>query len=111
MEDRASSQAQAAPPDYTAPAFQKAADLQRTGDTDGARGAWMDFIRNYPESSKITEAKAALGGINASQLLSNSKSPEKTIIRSAKAIRRQDASNLRATRRSFFTQQPANDQP
>jgi LysM repeat protein len=78
MEDRAS-QAQAAPPDYTAPAFQKAADLQRTGDIDGARGAWMDFIRNYPESPKIAEAKAALGGINASQLLSAAKSPEKTI--------------------------------
>jgi LysM repeat protein len=79
MEDRESSQAQAAPPDYTAPAFQKAADFQRNGDLDGARGAWMEFIRNYPDSPKISEAKAALGGINASQLLSASKSPDKTV--------------------------------
>ena len=38
----------------------------------------MEFIRNYPDSPKIAEAKAALGGINTSQVFSPVPSPEKT---------------------------------
>ena len=79
MEDKAaSSQAPGAVPDYTLPAFEKAAGLQRTGDIDGARAAWIEFIRNYPNSPKIAEAKTALGSINTSQVFSPVPSPEKT---------------------------------
>jgi LysM repeat protein len=79
MEDKAaSSQAPAAVPDYTLPAFEKAAGLQRTGEIDRARTAWVEFIRNYPDSPKIAEAKTALGSINTGQVFSPVPSPEKT---------------------------------
>ena len=79
MEDRAaSSQAPGGVPDYTLPAFERAASLERTGGVDGARAAWAEFIRNYPNSPKIAEAKAALGGINIGQVFSTAASPEKT---------------------------------
>ena len=79
MEDKEnSSQAAGVVPDYTLPAFEKAAGLQRTGGVDGARAAWMEFIGNYPDSPKIAEAKAALGAINTSQVFSPVPSPGKT---------------------------------
>ena len=79
MEDKAaSSQGPAAVRDYTLPAFEKAAGLQRTGEIDGARAAWGEFIRNYPDSPKIAEAKTALGSINTGQVFSPVPSPEKT---------------------------------
>jgi LysM repeat protein len=65
-------------PDYTLPAFEKAADLQRKGEIDKARSAWVEFIANYPDSPKIGEAKRALGSINTGQVLSPVPSPEKT---------------------------------
>jgi LysM repeat protein len=63
--------------DYTLPAFQKAADLERSGDIDGARTAWGDFIRDYPNAPKVAEAKAALGRINTGLVFSPTPSPEK----------------------------------
>jgi len=79
MEDKATStQASAEPPDYTLPAFQKAADLERSGNIDGARAAWGEFIRDYPNSPKIAEAKTALGRINTGLVFSPTPSPEKT---------------------------------
>ena len=79
MEDKAaSSQGPAAVRDYTLPAFEKAAGLQRKGEIDGARAAWVEFIRNYPDSPKIAEAKTALGRINTGQVFSPVPSPEKT---------------------------------
>ena len=78
MEDKATSHSPAAVPDYTLPAFEKAAGIQRTGGIDGARAAWIEFIRNYPHSPRIAEAKTALGGINTSQVLSPVPSPDKT---------------------------------
>jgi LysM repeat protein len=78
MEDRAAfSQAAGAAPDYTLPAFERAAGLERTDGVDAARAAWVEFIRNYPHSPKIAEAKTALGGINTSQVFSPVSSPEK----------------------------------
>ncbi|HEY5770162.1 MAG TPA: LysM peptidoglycan-binding domain-containing protein [Terrimicrobium sp.] len=78
MEDRASSsQAGGTVPDYTLPAFERAAEIERTGGVDGARAAWGEFIRNFPNSPKIAEAKSALGGINTSQVFSPVPSPEK----------------------------------
>ena len=64
-------------PDYTLPAFQKAADLERAGDIEGARAAWGEFIRDYPNAPKLAEAKAALGRINTSQVFSPTPSPDK----------------------------------
>ena len=79
MEDKATfSQGSVAVADYTLPAFEKAAALQRKGDIEGARASWVEFIRNYPDSPKLSEAKAALGGINTSQIFSQSPSPDKT---------------------------------
>jgi LysM repeat protein len=62
-EDRASAE-QAEIPDYTLPAFQKGADLERSGDIEGARAAYADFIGNFPDAPKIPAAKEALGRIN-----------------------------------------------
>jgi LysM repeat protein len=78
IEDKATfSQGSAVVADYTLPAFEKAAALQRKGDMDGARAAFAEFIRNYPDSPKLRDAKAALGGINTGQIFSSSPSPEK----------------------------------
>lgn len=66
-----------APPDFTLPAFEKAAGLEKSGDLDGARAAYQDFLRDYPESVKIPDAKAALGNINAGRIFSPAPSPEK----------------------------------
>ncbi|HEY5706830.1 MAG TPA: LysM peptidoglycan-binding domain-containing protein [Terrimicrobiaceae bacterium] len=65
--------------DYTLPAFEKAVGIQRSGDVDGARAAWAEFIRNYPNSPRIAEAKATLGQINTGQVFSPAPSPEKTL--------------------------------
>jgi LysM repeat protein len=64
-------------PDYTLPAFQKAADLERSGDIEGARAAWGTFIRDFANAPKIAEAKAALGRINTGLVFSPAPSPEK----------------------------------
>jgi LysM repeat protein len=74
-EDKAASPVELA--HYSLPAFEKAAGLQRSGDVEGARVAWDEFIRSYPDSPKISEAKALLGTINTSLLLSPKPSPEK----------------------------------
>jgi LysM repeat protein len=75
-EERASS-APAEIPDYTLPAFQKAANLERSGDIEGACAAWGEFIRDYPSSPKIAEAKAALGKLNTGLIISPGPSPQK----------------------------------
>ena len=66
------------PPDYTLPVFEKAIGLQRAGDTAGARVALAEFIKSYPDSPKIGDAKQALGEINASLIFSPAPSPDKT---------------------------------
>jgi LysM repeat protein len=75
-EDKAAAQS-AEIPDYTLPIFQKAAALEQSGDIEGARAAWRDFIRDYPNSPKVAEAKAALGRINISLTFSPTPSPDK----------------------------------
>jgi LysM repeat protein len=75
-EDKAAAEQQGIP-DYTLPAFQKAADLERSGDMEGARAAWGEFIRDYPDAPKIAEAKAALGRINTGQVFSPTPSADK----------------------------------
>jgi LysM repeat protein len=75
-EDRASAE-QAEIPDYTLPAFQKGADLERSGDIEGARAAYADFIRDFRNAPKIPEAKEALGRINTGLVFSPTHSPDK----------------------------------
>lgn len=58
------------PPDYTLPVFEKAMAFQQKGDVAGARAALSDFIRSYPDSPKLAEAKQALGQINAGLIFS-----------------------------------------
>jgi LysM repeat protein len=67
------------PPDPALPEFQRVLTLQESGDINGARTAWQDFVERYPQSSKINEAKDRLGQINISLFLSPVQTPEKTL--------------------------------
>lgn len=81
-EEKVAAEARAAlpptpPPDYTLPAFEKAAQLQKSGDVEGARAAFFDFLKNYPDAPKASEARRIIGEINSSQFFSPSASPDK----------------------------------
>jgi LysM repeat protein len=78
LEDRTASSQPAATAHYSLPAYEKAAALQQKGDVEQTRAAWTEFIRNYPDSPKIAEAKAALAVINTSLVFSAAPSPGKT---------------------------------
>lgn len=75
-EDKATA-AQAEIPDYTLPAYQKAVDLEKTGDIEGARTALEEFIRDFPTAPKVAEAKATLGRINTDLVFSPKPSADK----------------------------------
>ena len=75
-EDKAAAQTTEIP-DYTLPIFEKAAALEQSGDIEGARAAWGDFIRDYSNAPKVGEAKAALGRLNTRLIFSSSPSPDK----------------------------------
>lgn len=66
------------PPDYTLPAFEKAMQTRRAGDLEAARAALADFLRSYPDSTKIVEARQALGEVNSERFFSRTASPGKT---------------------------------
>lgn len=66
-----------AAPDYTLPAFEKAAALERSGDVEGARAAWAEYLRTFPSAPKTGEAKAALGRININRIFSKQAGPDK----------------------------------
>jgi LysM repeat protein len=68
----------APPPDYSLPAFERAMELEKSGDVVEARKALREFIGQYPQSTKLAEAKAALGNINMDLVFSNGASPDKT---------------------------------
>ena len=69
----------AAVPDYTLPAYEKAVQTQRAGDLGGAKAAFEDFLRNYPDAPKVKDARRALGNINAQSFFSPTESPDKTV--------------------------------
>jgi len=66
------------PPDPSMPAFEKLKPVLELN-TAEARTAISEFLDRYPDSPMAPAAKAALGRINAAELLSPSPSPEKTI--------------------------------
>lgn len=67
------------PPDPALPDFQKALEVQETGDTLGALAKWRDFVDRWPQSTKIDEAKEYLGRLNMGLYLSPVPTPDKTI--------------------------------
>ena len=66
------------PPDPSMPAFEKLKPVLDLN-TPEARTAIAEFLDRYPDSPMAPAAKAALGRINAADLLSPSPSPDKTI--------------------------------
>ena len=67
-----------APPDPSPPAFELLKPVLELN-TPEAQAAISVFLNNYPDSPMAPAARAALGRINAAELLSPSPSPGKTI--------------------------------
>lgn len=65
------------PPDTTIPEFEKCMKLKRANQLVEARAAFENFVENYPASTKLEEAKDALGEINVDIFFSATPSPEK----------------------------------
>lgn len=66
------------PPDFSLPAFEKAMDLQKSGDTEGFRAALTEFIASYPDSPNLARAKSVLGEMNSEAIFSPAISADKT---------------------------------
>ncbi|MEI8386661.1 MAG: LysM peptidoglycan-binding domain-containing protein [Verrucomicrobiota bacterium] len=66
------------PPDPSLPAFEKLKPVLDLNSAE-ARTAISEFLDRYPDSPMAPSARAALGRINAAELLSPSPSPDKTI--------------------------------
>jgi len=71
------------PPDPSLPAFEKLKPVLELNTPD-AQSAITSFLESYPESPMAPSARAALGRINAAQILSPLPSPDKTIYSVAK---------------------------
>lgn len=67
------------PPDMTLPDFQKCVALRKSGKLLEARAAFHAFLDQYPESSKLEEAKNMLGDINTQVFLTPVETPEKEV--------------------------------
>jgi LysM repeat protein len=65
------------PPDPSLPDFEKALALKKAGKTVEARTALEAFLENYPYSTKIKEARQALGQLNSDIFFSSIPAPEK----------------------------------
>lgn len=65
------------PPDYSLPALERALAVRKTGDATQARQALIDFIAQYPDSTKLSAAKDALGEINTQEVFTATPAPEK----------------------------------
>lgn len=65
------------PPDPTIPEFQKVVAIKNQHKLVEARAALEHFIENYPASTKLDEAKDALGQVNVDIFLSATPAPEK----------------------------------
>lgn len=69
----------APPPDPTLGEYQKRLQAQESQTLLEARASWSEFIENYPESTKLDEAKNFLGRLNAAIFLTPIESPEKQV--------------------------------
>ncbi|MDD5201138.1 MAG: LysM peptidoglycan-binding domain-containing protein [Terrimicrobiaceae bacterium] len=65
------------PPDYSLPALEKALALKKSGTLVEARDALLAFIERYPQSTKLADAKAALGEINTQFIFTSAPGPDK----------------------------------
>ncbi|MGH8046145.1 MAG: LysM peptidoglycan-binding domain-containing protein [Chthoniobacterales bacterium] len=82
-EDRAAEKAEVnappptPPPDYSLPVLSRALAIQKSGDLAQAREALLAFIAQYPKSTKLADAKAALGEINTQFVFTSEPGPDK----------------------------------
>lgn len=67
----------AAPPDLSLPEFDKALKVKDSRQPVAAREALERFIENYPFSSKLAEARKALGEVNTDIFFSSVEAPGK----------------------------------
>src|SRR5581483_4006382 len=65
------------PPDPTIPEFEKCMTLKNEHKLVEARAAFENFLENYPGSTKLDEAKDAIGELNIDIFFSATPSPEK----------------------------------
>jgi LysM repeat protein len=63
--------------DQGIPAFERCMQLRKTGNLQQAQAELENFVRYYPDSSRIQNAKQALGEINIAQLFSDAPGPGK----------------------------------
>ncbi len=67
------------PLDVTLPEFEKAMAPKRQGNWIEARAALQEFVENYGDSTKLDEAREALGEVNTRLVFSPAPAPEKVL--------------------------------
>lgn len=65
-------------PDRSLPEYEKILEIDPVKDRVAARNAYLQFVQNFPESSRIAEAKERLGELNADMTLSTFPDESKT---------------------------------
>lgn len=65
------------PPDYSIPIFNSAVALKKEGKLIEARDALLTFISQYPQSTKLADAKGAVGEINTQFVFTSQPGPDK----------------------------------
>ncbi len=65
------------PPDFSLPVLDRALALKKQGKLLEARDALMNFIVQYPQSTKLADAKAAVGEINTQFVFTSEPGPDK----------------------------------
>ena len=65
------------PPDPSLGEFERCMKLKAAGNTAEARAALQDFVEHNPDSTKIDDAKDALGDLNMALMFSTEPSPDK----------------------------------
>jgi len=65
------------PPDYSLPALESALAIKKGGNLIDARAALLNFIAQYPDSTGLAKAKAAVGEINTQFVFTSEPGPDK----------------------------------
>ncbi len=65
------------PPDPSLPELRKAMEIKEAGDPIESRAVLREFLDRYPDSTKLDEAKDALGEVNSDIFFSTIPAPEK----------------------------------